>query len=104
MVRCRRDRAHHNALALEGLPPPVQRYFRADDGDDGLLRSCRADARGRTLCNKVVMTPWEGRWSNHQVKDGMRVPCTGEVARLMPDGRKPYGRGTITSLAHGFER
>jgi hypothetical protein len=73
-------------------------------GDDHLLRSCRAEARGRTVGQTVVMTPWEGRWSNHQVKDGMRVPFTGEVAWLTPDGRKPYWRGTITSLTHANER
>ncbi len=73
-------------------------------GDDGLLLSCRAEARGRTVGKTVVMTPWEGRWSNYQVKDGMRVPFTGEVAWLTPEGRKPYWRGTITALTYEFER
>jgi hypothetical protein len=28
------------------------------------------------------------------------VPLTGEVAWLLPEGRKTYWRGTITSLRH----
>jgi hypothetical protein len=74
-------------------------------GTDGLIESVRADARGRTEGGKVVMHPWEGRWSNVQVKDGMRVPMTGEVAWLLPEaqgGRKPYWRGTITDMRYEF--
>jgi hypothetical protein len=69
-------------------------------GPDGTIRSARAEARGRTVAGKVVMTPWEGRWSNVETHDGMRVPMTGEVAWLTPQGRKPYWRGTITSLSY----
>lgn len=71
---------------------------------DGSMHSVRADARGRTLAGKVVMTPWEGRWSDVQVHDGMRIPMTGEVAWLTPAGRKPYWRGTIVSLRNEFAR
>lgn len=62
----------------------------------------RAEARGRTVGQTLVMTPWEGRWSNYQERDGMRVPLTGEVAWLAPEGRKPYWRGTITSLKYEY--
>lgn len=71
----------------------------------GLIESVRADARGRTVGEKTVMRPWEGRWSNYQVRDGMRVPMMGEVAWLLPPeegGRKPYWRGTIESLNFEF--
>ncbi len=69
----------------------------------GLMESVRADARGRTEGGKIVMRPWEGRWSNHQWREGMRVPLSGEVAWLLPPeegGRKPYWRGTIRSLSY----
>jgi hypothetical protein len=36
------------------------------------------------------------------VRDGMRVPMTGEVAWLTPQGRKPYWRGTIGRLDYEF--
>ncbi len=71
---------------------------------DGTLHSVRAEARGRTVAGKIVMTPWEGRWSDAQLHDGMRVPMTGEVAWLTPQGRKPYWRGKITSLKYDFSR
>ena len=54
----------------------------------------------------MVMRPWEGRWSNYQLCDGMVVPMTGEVAWLLPaseGGRKPYWRATVASLAYTFE-
>ena len=74
--------------------------FRFDD--QGLIESARAEARGRTVGQAIVMTPWEGRWSNYQERNNMRVPMTGEVAWLAPEGRKAYWRGTITSLAYEF--
>jgi hypothetical protein len=71
------------------------------DGHD-LIESIRAQARGRTVGKTIVMTPWEGRWTNYQTQSGMRVPMTGEVAWLTPEGRKPYWRGTITSVNYTF--
>jgi hypothetical protein len=70
---------------------------------DGLIESVRADARGRTQGKQVVMRPWEGRWRDYQWHGGMYVPSGGEVAWLLPEnegGRKPYWRGTITSIAY----
>ena len=74
--------------------------FRFDE--QGLIETVRSEARGRTVAKTIVMTPWEGRWSNYQVRDGMRVPTAGEVAWLAPAGRKPYWRGTITSLQYEY--
>lgn len=71
-------------------------------GDDDLIVSAGAQARGRTVGGKVIATPWEGRWSDYQWRDGMRVPMAGEVAWLLPEGRKPYWRGTIRSLSYAF--
>jgi hypothetical protein len=68
-------------------------------GTDGLIESVRTEG------GKVVMHPWEGRWSNVQAKDGMRAPMIGEVAWLLPEaqgGRKPYWRGTITDMRDEF--
>jgi hypothetical protein len=69
---------------------------------DGTVQTVRAEARGRTVGGQVVMTPWEGRWSDVQQRDGMRVPMSGEVAWLTPQGRKPYWRGTVTALRYEF--
>lgn len=68
----------------------------------GLLGSFRAEARGAMVGKEMVMLPWEGCWSNYQTRDGMTVPLTGEVAWVRPEGRKPYFRGTVTSLTYEF--
>lgn len=70
----------------------------------GQVTTIVASARGALVDGKVVMLPWEGRMSNYQQRDGMRVPLTGEAAWLMSDGRKPYWRGTIVSVAYAFAR
>jgi Family of unknown function (DUF6920) len=70
--------------------------------DNGLVATVTATARGRTVGGQVVPTPWEGRWSDYQWRDGMRVPTTGEVAWLLPQGRKPYWRGRITRIVYEF--
>lgn len=70
--------------------------------DQGRMLAARAAARGRTMGRDIIMTPWEGRWSDHQLRDGMLVPLAGEVAWLTAERRKPYWRGTITSLSYGF--
>jgi hypothetical protein len=72
--------------------------------DDGTMQGVRADARGRTVGGRVVPTPWEGRWADYQLRDGMRVPTSGEVAWLTADGRKAYWQGQITSLSYEFAR
>jgi hypothetical protein len=71
-------------------------------GADGLMAWVRADARGRTVGGRSVPTPWEGRWSEYRELQGLRVPMSGEVAWLLPEGRKAYWRGTITSLQFEF--
>jgi hypothetical protein len=69
---------------------------------DGAIDSFRAEARGGMVGQTMVMAPWEGQWSEHQTRDGVQVPLTGEVAWLRPDGRKPYFVGTVTSLSFEF--
>jgi len=69
-------------------------------GTDGFIESVRAEDRGRMVRGEVVPTPWEGRWSHYAERDGMQVPLEGEVAWLLPDGRKPYWRGRVTRLEY----
>ena len=71
-------------------------------GENGLITTVRAEARGRTVAGAVIPTPWEGRWSNYERRDGMCVPTEGEVAWVLPEGPKPYWRGRITSLRYEF--
>ena len=70
------------------------------DAQSGVIESVRAEARGRTVGKNIVMTPWEGRWSDYAERDGLRVPTRGEVAWITPEGRKPYWRGEVTALRY----
>ena len=70
--------------------------------DDGTIESIRADARPRTVGNALVPTPWEGRFTNEAVRDGMRVPLDGEVGWITPEGYRPYWRGRIEDVSYQF--
>lgn len=85
-------------LTDEGLAVSLTFRFRAD----GLIDSVHAEERGRTVGGRVVPTRWEGHWSDWREQDGMSVPFVGEVAWLLPEGRQPYWRATITSLRYRF--
>jgi len=76
----------------------VTMVFRFDEY--GLMQSVRAEARGRIVAGAVIPTPWEGRWSNYDLRDGIRIPLDGEVAWILPEGPKPYWRGHITRISY----
>jgi hypothetical protein len=78
----------------------VTLLFRFDD--NGLIESVRAEARGRTVAGTVIPTPWEVRWNNYELRDGMHIPTGGAVAWMPPEGTKPYFRARITSLRYEF--
>ena len=88
-----------NATINDG-PVALTLLFRFNDA--GLIESFRAEERGAMDGNKMAMVPWEGNWSNYQVRDGMTVPHTGEVAWMRPEGRRPYFIGTVTSVSYEF--
>jgi hypothetical protein len=69
-------------------------------GADGLIDAIRAEDRGRTVGDRIVPTPWEGRMFDYQRRGGLLVPIQGEVAWLTPEGRLPYWRGNITALEY----
>jgi hypothetical protein len=91
------DEHSANATLVDG-PFSLTLLFRFDEA--GHMGSVRAEARGRMVGKETSLAPWEGTWSNHQRVDGMTVPLTGEVAWLLPEGRKTYWRGTVTSLSY----
>lgn len=87
------------ATIVDG-PITLRLLFEFDEA--GLMVAARTAARGAMAGKEMVMLPWEGRWSGHQVRYGMVVPLTGEAAWLPPQGRRPYFKGTVTSLVYGF--
>jgi hypothetical protein len=70
--------------------------------ENGLIDSVRAEARGRAVGDEVIPTPWEGRWSNYEQRDGILIPVDGEVSWILPEGPKPYWRGHITGVRFEF--
>ncbi len=78
----------------------VSLLFTFNEAD--LIETVRAEARGRMVGGRIVPTPWQGRFWNHETRDGMRVPLAGEVAWLLPTGAKPYWRGRITAVAYEY--
>jgi hypothetical protein len=68
--------------------------------EEGLIDTVHAEARGRTVGNEIVPTPWQGRFWNYEERSGMRVPLDGAVAWLLPEGEKPYWRGHITEIRY----
>lgn len=57
--------------------------------------------RGREEKGKVIPTPWEGRFSEELLTvGGMRIPASGEVAWLLPEGRFTYWRGRVVNAGY----
>lgn len=83
------------ALAVGGTRVELDFHF----GPDGLVERIYSPARMRDVAGRGVPTPWQGRFSDYQVRDGMRVPIRGEVEWLLPDGPAPYWRGTVVTFA-----
>ncbi|KAB8335572.1 hypothetical protein SD80_004525 [Scytonema tolypothrichoides VB-61278] len=94
------DRCAQGAITEGAISLTMLFTFNEQD----LIDSVRAEARGRTVGGKVIPTPWHGRFWNYDERGGMRVPLDGEVAWLLPEGAKPYWRGSITEIIYEFAR
>jgi hypothetical protein len=69
---------------------------------EGLVESIFAPARSRTAGKDSVPTPWQGRFWNYQIHNGMRVPTEGEITWLLPAGPLPYWRGKVAKIEYEF--
>jgi hypothetical protein len=54
------------------------------------------DARPRMVGKQVVETPWSGVFGEYREFNSVRLPTTGEVSWLLPDGPFTYFRGRVT--------
>jgi hypothetical protein len=80
-------------------PERVAVTLRFDDAGDIVAMSAE---RPRRVGKEVVDTPWSGVFGNYRELDGVRLPTTGEVSWLLPDGLFTYFRCTLTAwLATG---
>jgi hypothetical protein len=72
-------------------------------GPDGLVQSVFTPGRARDVGGRAVPTPWQGRFSEYEEREGMHVPMAGEVEWLLPDGPQVYWRGRIVEAGYSFE-
>ena len=68
--------------------------------EQNLIEMVSTEARGRTVGDEVIQTPWRGKFWNYRERGGMLVPLDAEVAWVLPEGEKPYWRGHITDIFH----
>lgn len=47
-----------------------------------------------------VLAGWQGRFWDHQARDGMRIPLRGEVSWMLGGGWRPYWRGKTGRTAY----
>jgi hypothetical protein len=71
-------------------------------GEDHLIQRVTAASRDRVVGGTTEPVPWEGRFSGYERRDGMLVPLDGDVAWLLPEGRKSYWRGHIERVEYEF--
>lgn len=72
----------------------VQLEFDAAGDIVSAWRAARPCTEGKT----TLPRPWGGKFGDHAVVGGLRVPTSGEVRWELPDGPFVYWRGTINSL------
>jgi hypothetical protein len=70
--------------------------------ENGVVDSVSANGRGRTVKGEIILTPWEGRFWNYRICDGMYVPQDGEALWIEADGAKPYWRGAATAISYEY--
>jgi hypothetical protein len=68
--------------------------------DENLVSRVSSDGRYRTVGDDLERTPWTGYWCDYELRNGVRVPTSGEVEWNLPDGDLPYWRGTLTEIVH----
>jgi hypothetical protein len=70
-------------------------------GNDGLVESVFAEARGRDVRGTMVMTPWEGRFANPVERFGCVIPREGTASWLPPGSApEPYWKGTLIDVRY----
>jgi hypothetical protein len=87
-------------LTSSGVTVSLQ--FRFDSTGD--LVSVYAPDRPRAVNGAYQPTPWAGRFRNHTVRNGVRIPLEGEVEWILPTRTLPYWRGRIVSMEYDLPR
>lgn len=68
--------------------------------DKGEIVSVYTPARYRDVNGKGGPTPWEGQFQSYNQVDGIMVPREGKVTWILPEGRLPYWRGSLSGIRY----
>ena len=91
------DDTRAGATLTDG-PTTVKLVFQFDA--QGLISSVRSEGRYCEVDGMQVATPWQGRFWNYEMRDGLLIPLDGEVAWQLQEGAKPYWRGRIQRIEY----
>jgi hypothetical protein len=66
---------------------------------EGAIETMRAEARDR---DALTTMPWNGRFWEYAVRNGMLIPLEGEVGWEYPEGTRLYYKGKVTEINYEF--
>jgi hypothetical protein len=66
---------------------------------EGAIATIRAEARHR---DALTTMPWNGRFWEYAVRNGMLIPLEGEVGWEYPEGTRLYYKGKVTEINYEF--
>jgi hypothetical protein len=66
---------------------------------EGAIETMRAEARNR---DELTTMPWNGRFWEYAIRDGMLIPLEGEVGWEYPEGTRLYYKGKVTEINYEF--
>jgi hypothetical protein len=93
------DEAHARATLTSGSTTVwLDFHF----GEDGMVRGVFTPERARDVKGRAVPTPWQGRWFEYEIYDGMKIPVRGEVEWILPEGPQVYWRGRVTGISYKY--
>jgi hypothetical protein len=70
--------------------------------EQGLIDTVRAEGRYRDVGGEQIATPWQGRFWDYALRDGILIPLSGEVEWLPKEGPHPYWRGHIQQISYEY--
>lgn len=92
------DATHARATLRDGATE-VSATFEL--GPTGAIVSVTAE-RHLAAESSFILTPWNGRFWQHGVRAGMRIPVRGEVSWLLDGEWRPYWRGRVVRVDYDF--
>lgn len=78
----------------------IRALFRFDESD--LVENVEMDRLRLVEDNLSVRTRWVGRYMVYQERDGMLIPQCGEVSWILPEGPRPYWRGSVLKTTYQY--